>query len=244
MTTAKLIYILTMGFSLITFGGITYLFAKQKDFSLLNGYSNRPEEEKEFLEKSGYLNALGKLFTITFWMMLITFIVGLFSTSYLFFIGLGLFTFVLLFGLTWIQRYEVPHKRKKMIGFFGVFSFVIFFSISGVIAWGVRSNDFIVTETTFEVTGPYSNEWEISEVTSLELLDELPEIKFRSNGISAANKKVGHFKLEEPYGKGLLYISDLTPPFLLIETEEGFLILNDKNNERVEEIYNLLKSKN
>src|SRR5690625_3672408 len=225
MTTTKLIYILTMGFSLVTFGGITYLFAKQKDYSLLNGFSTRPEEEKEFLLKNGYLDALGKLFTVTFWIMFITFIVGLFSTSYLFFIGLGLFTFILLFGLTWIQRYEVPHKRKKMKWFFGVFSIVIFFTIGGVIVWSVRSNDFIVTETTVEVTGPYSNEWELAEITSFKLLNELPEIKFRSNGISSTNKKVGHFNLEDPFGKGLLFINDLEPPFLYLDTEENYLIL-------------------
>src|SRR5699024_6443575 len=121
--------------------------------------------------------------------------------------------------------------------FFGVFSVVIVVFIGGVIVWGTRSNDFIVTETTFEVTGPYSNEWNLSEITSVELWDELPTIEFRSNGISAANKKIGNFKLEEPYGRGLLFINGSEPPYLYIETDENYLILNDQDGEKVEEIY-------
>src|SRR5690625_6640662 len=103
-----------MGWTLIIHGGITYLFAKKRDFSLLNGFSNRPEEEKNYLRESGYLHAMGKLFTLTFWLFLITFIIGLFSIPYAFGVGLGVFIIILFAGLIWIKRYEVHHKRKKM----------------------------------------------------------------------------------------------------------------------------------
>lgn len=55
MSTGTMIYIITMGFSLCIFGGITYLMNKTGDFSILNGFSNRPEDEKEYLQKMAIL---------------------------------------------------------------------------------------------------------------------------------------------------------------------------------------------
>src|SRR5690625_7779885 len=77
MDKGKLIYILTMGWTLIIYGGLTYLVAKKKDYMLLSGFHRRPEEEQEYLHKSGYLDAMGKLLTITFWIFVAVFILGL-----------------------------------------------------------------------------------------------------------------------------------------------------------------------
>lgn len=122
MSTGKLIYIITMGFTLISFGGITYLFKKKKDFSLLSGYSKRPEEEKQYLQESGYLKAMSNVFFTSFWIILVTFIVGLFPIPWAFEIGMSVFIIYLMIGFIWVQRYEVPHKRKKMYWLSGILS--------------------------------------------------------------------------------------------------------------------------
>lgn len=43
MNTGTLIYIITMGWALIIQGGITYLFSKKQDYTLLSGFSNLPK---------------------------------------------------------------------------------------------------------------------------------------------------------------------------------------------------------
>lgn len=242
MSTGKLIYIITMGWTLIIHGGITYMFAKKQDFSLLSGYANRPEEEKAFLMKSGYLRAIAKLFALTFWLFLLTFIIGLFSMSHAFGIGLGVFIITLFVGLIWIQRYEVPHKRKKMTWIMSIISAASIIIVVAVAGTAFIENDVSIEDHTFKITGPYGVEWPVSEIESVEKLDELPKILFRSNGISAANRKTGHFKLEEPYGKGLLFIDSDTDAYLYIKTNEEFLILNRKDPNDVNAIYNELKT--
>src|SRR5690625_3916882 len=144
-----------MGWTLIIHGGITYMFAKKKDFSLLSGFANRPEEEKNYLMESGYLHSIGKLFSITFWLFLITFIIGLFTTPHAFGIGLGVFMITLFAGLIWIQRYEVPHKRKKMTWIMSIISASSIIIIAVVAGTAFIGNDVYVEESTFEITGPY-----------------------------------------------------------------------------------------
>src|SRR5690625_5044852 len=161
-----------MGWTLIIHGGITYLFAKKRDLSLLNGFSNRPEEEKNYLMESGYLHAMGKLFTLTFWLFLITFIIGLFSIPYAFGVGLGVFIITLFAGLIWIQRYEVPHKRKKMTWIISLISVSSIIIIAVAVGVAVIGNDVHVEDNTFEITGPYGIEWDISDIESVERSEE------------------------------------------------------------------------
>lgn len=239
MNTGKIIYALAMGWPVIIYGGITYLFAKRKDYFLLNGYENRPAEEKEYLKQSGYLEANGKLLVYTFWLLFITFIIGFFPVPFGFEIGMGAFLIILLGGLFWVQRYEVPHKRKRMRWIAGS----IAVATIGFVGWisfdGLVDNTFIVTEDTFEVTGSYGFEWRIDEITDVQLLDALPEVRMKTNGTSLGGVSKGKFRIEEPYGTGRLLIQNgnKTNDVLYIETTEDFVMISRNTDEETRELY-------
>ena len=238
-----LLYIVAMGWTLIVMGGIAYLFKVKKDFSFLNGYANRPDEEKQYLEESGYLDATGNLITQSFWIFLITFIGGFFSIPYVFAIGMAIFILHLMIGLVWIQRYEVPHKRKKMLwitGFLAAGTIIFIIVITGV---GFVDNEIHVDRDTFEITGMYGVEWKLEDIERVELLDELPEILMRTNGFSMSGIRKGKFQLEEPYGNGLLFINREEGPYVAVFTDDEYLIMNRKDEGNTREIYTKLLEK-
>lgn len=243
MTKGMLIYIVTMGWTLIITGGIAYLFKKKRDFSFLNGFSNRSEEEKQYLEKSGYLHAIGNLFYTSFWILLLTFFGGLFSIPYAFGIGMTIFTLHILIGLVWVQRYEVPHKRKKMFWIMGSLAGGMILFVGIISAIGFTDNEIIIENDSIEVTGMYGFEWDLQEIERVELLDELPEVLFKKDGFAMTNVLKGNFELEEPYGKGLLFVNGREGPHVAITTSEQYVIISKKEPTETEAIYNELMEK-
>ncbi len=239
MSTGKIIYTLAMGWTVVIYGGITYLFAKRKDYFLLNGYENRPKEEKEYLQQSGYLEANGKLFIYTFWLLLLTFITGFFPVSIGFEIGISLFLITLLGGLVWVQRYEVPHKRKKMRLITGSIAVGTIVLVGWIAFDGLIDNTFIVTEDTFEVKGSYGFEWEIDEITDVQVLNELPDVRMRTNGTSLGGVSKGKFRLKDPYGSGRLLIQNgtKTNDVLYVETNDDFVMISRHTDEETRALY-------
>jgi len=236
MSTGALIYLITMGWTLIILGGITYLFRKKQDYTLVSGFSNRPDEEKEFLKESGYIDALGRLLTTTFYLFLAAFIFGLLKVPFAFEISLGVFILVLMIGIIWIQRYEVPHKRKKMFWITGIISAATIIFIAAITGIGYIDNKVNVHENTFEITGMYGVEWNLAEIEKVELLNELPKVEFRTNGFAISGILKGRFTIEEPYGNGLLFIQERTAPYLYVATNEEYVIINRKNSSETKEI--------
>lgn len=241
MDKGKLIYIFTMGWTLIIYGGLTYLIAKKKDYMLLSGFHRRPEEEQEYLHESGYLDAMGKLLTITFWIFVAVFILGLLPIPFGFELGIGLFLIILLGGLIWVQRYEMPHKRKKMTWITAGISGATLALIIGTIGYGYLNNDVQVNHDTFEITGSYGVEWKIDHIESVELLDALPEVEMKTNGFAAGNLLKGKFRLEEPYGIGRLFIDKkANTPVLYVATKDDYVMVNRAKDNDIKSIYKQL----
>ena len=67
-----------------------------------------------------------------------------------------------------------------------------------------------VTADSLVISGNYGYSVKLSEIQSVEMLDRLPRIKIRSNGIGWKNIKIGHFILEGT-GKCRLYVNRKYP---------------------------------
>jgi hypothetical protein len=241
MSKGTIILAIIMGWTLLIVGGLTYLIVKKKEYSLLSGYSNRPEEEKQYLKENGYIDKVGKYLTYTFYLLALAFILTLFNVPYGTEVGFGLLTLFILGGLVYIQKFEVPRKRKKYLWVSGSFSIVIILAIGILFFIGSMENDVNITENTFEITGMYGIEWELDEIIHVELMDVLPEVEYKANGFATSNILKGKFRLEEPYGRGLLFIEKGLKPYLFIEKEDNFVFLNRENAEETIQIYNELK---
>lgn len=237
MNTGTLIYIITMGWSLLIIGGLTYLLVKKKDYTLISGFSKRSDKEKEYLAKSGYLDALSKLLHISFWIFFITFILGLLSVPYGMEIGLVVFVLVLMIGIIFVQRYEVPHKRKKMLWIMSIISAATILFIGIIVGIGYMENEIKVENDTFTITKMYGVEWDIADIHIVELLEEHPNVISKTDGFATSGILKGRFVLEKPYGKGKLFIQNKSGPFLYIETKEEYVIISRKDPADTEELY-------
>lgn len=99
-----------------------------------------------------------------------------------------------------------------------------------------------VTADSLVISGNYGYSVKLSGMQSVEMLDRLPRIKIRSNGIGWKNIKIGHFILEGT-GKCRLYVNRKYPPYVHIVTTGGkHVIFNTGNPEETESLFASLSS--
>ena len=71
----------------------------------------------------------------------------------------------------------------------------------------------------------------IDEIQSCEMLEKMPEITLRTNGIGLPNVRIGHFRVSG-IGKCRLYINLKYPPFVHVTTVSGkHIFFNTKDPE-------------
>lgn len=240
MTTGMLIFIVVMGWTLIIHGGITYLIVRKKEYSLISGFYNRPKEEQEYLIENGYVEKLGKIFLYSFYILLLAILLTVFRVPYGPLIGFSLFIVFLLGGLIYLQKYELPHKRKKSLWIIGIISTITIGIIAVGVFIGSTNNDITIENEKLIINGMYGVEWTFDKIAKVELLDELPEVLKRTNGFSTENVRKGLFKLEEPYGQGKLFVTGKEGPFLYIALDDGYVILNRESKQETVDIYEKL----
>lgn len=103
-----------------------------------------------------------------------------------------------------------------------------------------------LNEDHFAVTNKYGDEWDYAEITSIELMDDLPEIKGRVFGETIRGKSLGNFTFqeEEPYEKGLLFVYRDNSPYIVIElSEHKPIFINAEDSNTTEEWFNRLSEK-
>lgn len=242
MSTGTIVFIITMGFSLLIHGGLTYLIVKKKDYTLISGFSNRPKEEQEELIKNGFPQALGKLLQTTFVLLLLSFILYFLPIPYGFEIGMGIFIVVLLVGSIYIHKYEVEKKKRRGYWLAGFFA-VLLVGIGILFFYSLKDETITINDSQIKISGIYGVEWTLSEIEQVQLLDELPKVDFKSNGFAAFDRLKGSFHLEAPYGEGKLFIYKNYPPYLYLEGKNQYIILNRKNSQETETLYQQLIKK-
>ena len=242
---AKIGLIILLGWVAIILGGLTYLVKKKKDATLISGFSNRTKEEQEYLKQSGYIEAVGNYLLISFIIFLATYILWIFSVPYSMEVGLSILLIVVLAGMIWLQRYEVPHKRKKMYWITVSFTAVLICFLVGLTYVGLKENQVAVEDGKFVVSGMYGVEWDLEDVEKVELLDELPRVIVKTNGFATEGHLKGRFRLESPYEGGLLFVRVKDgAPYLYVETKDGdYVILNRSDGKETERLYKQLQSR-
>ena len=74
-------------------------------------------------------------------------------------------------------------------------------------------------------------------IRSVQLLDSLPEIEVRTNGIGMGNIQKGHFRIEG-FGSCRLYVDLKYPPFVLLGLDTGEnIIFNTLDPDETESLY-------
>tara|TARA_Y100000588_G_scaffold146332_1_gene160150 strand:+ start:1112 stop:1990 length:879 start_codon:yes stop_codon:yes gene_type:complete len=82
-----------------------------------------------------------------------------------------------------------------------------------------------VTAAEFIVSGNYGATIELDDITSVSLEPGHPRVRHRLRGFSAGGTRRGRFRVHT-LGDGLLFTRADEPPYLLVNTEDSFILLN------------------
>ena len=114
------------------------------------------------------------------------------------------------------------------------------------------SNEVVVSDDMIEIKGDYAMNIPLSDIDTVLLVEQLPSIKLRTNGISTAKVNIGNFKMSDG-NKCRLYINKDVDAFVEIrlvaqgsQPKAGLIFINRKTVEDTktlyEEIFNLIRS--
>lgn len=142
-------------------------------------------------------------------------------------------------------NYALNYAKKGAWVFTGITTAII---IACFIFMGVVLFPFInlhidteITDNTFTVSaGGYTSKLNISDITDIQLLDELPKDHFtRVNGGSTDTYDVGIYK-GDTYGRCRLYIMHDSSPVMMIKTDNQLIFMNSPEDGVINNLYEQL----
>lgn len=236
-----LILIIVQFFTAGLFLLLGYLILKRQAYGLVSGFNMKTEEEQEQLIANGYPQANARGVIRSGWILAAGAVLHISGVPFAAEIS-WLVMFIYLFSyLFFINKLSLERERKRNAV---ILTIVVVFTgglLTAVFYAGLSDNELYTTETEVVIDGLYGVEWEFEEVTSVNLISEMPEIRARTNGFSFSGRAKGQFRLEE-LGHGRLFLTNVEqPPFLHIATEDDYAIINWENPEKTEMNYEKLQ---
>lgn len=204
---------------------------KKEGYWLISGFASRPKEEQEELIRRGYPQKIGSFLVVTAIGILILLPLMFTSFTYAIEVQFGFMIIFLMGGMIYLSKYEVLKKRKRSY----IISVTLFIAIVGGLGalsyFSYQGYELVTKEESFEITGMYGDEWTYKDVTSIELMEKMPEVTLRTNGVGLPTLSKGYFKVTG-YGSSLLFIQKGSSPYIYIQLKDKKIFINDKNPEQ------------
>ena len=144
-----------------------------------------------------------------------------------------------------LKESELNYEAKRPRTYRSVFIIVVF--IAALIAYPIffanYGNEIIVVDNKIEIKGNYSMEIPFDDIDTVLLVESLPDITLRTNGISTNKVNIGNFKTSDG-DKCRLYINKSTPMFVEIRCQQttdngqrSLIFINRKTVEETKSLY-------
>ena len=226
------------GLSLI---GIGFLIKKYPNS--MSGYNTMTYRQKKNVDIESLTSTYKKGFTI---IGIVT------SLGSLFFIWMKLYVvatilliaplmvgILILMVITQKYDHNKQSKLKRNLPVIVVSGIIIVITIFFLYSASPTKVEFL--DNSMKFTGHYGVTIQTNQIEKVELLDNIPHIKTRTNGLGLGNILKGHFRLSE-LGKCRLFLRLPNPPYLYIELTGGDKILfNSTDPTYTLDIYNKIK---
>ena len=98
----------------------------------------------------------------------------------------------------------------------------------------------VTSESLSVRNGFYSNTVRLREITTATLDDRIPRVGLKTNGFAAGSVLRGTFRMDS-WGSARLYINLDRPPFVVIRSPEGIVVVNFRDPEQTREMYTQLR---
>ncbi|MCT1578223.1 DUF3784 domain-containing protein [Oceanobacillus kimchii] len=203
-------------FIIILSGLFSYLILHHKAYALVSGFNTKSDEEQQRLIEKGYPQAIGKFLLHATIILSFGLILELILLPYALSFSYLIMAIYLFTRLFFINR---MFKSKK------INQFILFISILLVVS-GLSLPFFptnvTITNNNIKFNGLYGIEWDLDDITTIELLNEIPEIERRTNGATVFDKRIGNYQLER-FGKGKLFLKNMESPFVYIKKDDTYV---------------------
>lgn len=234
------------GVLLIVVGWLCYRYP-----NLINPYGNMPPERKALVDIVGLKRSLFISWAVTGVLLIVTAVLSykkIFNedTSGLIMPGLLLVTLIPTFIA--MKKYNgfgrdntggtapiITRPTKWVWVSMGLtVSFVII-----IFVLCDRAPKIEVNEETVCISGMYGRDIPVVDIVSVELLENLPSIRQRTNGSSTFKYNKGHFLLKN--GERCIMIVLLNAPYIEIRTVDNLYYLNGANRDETELLFQQIK---
>jgi|GEM_PF-2160162 hypothetical protein len=144
-------------------------------------------------------------------------------------------------ALLGVLAYKIGHRRnvKKERSWAITLMSIIFgitVLVAGILLVVVLDPDVQVEGDTIQVSGLYKRDIQLEDAEDVSLQEELPQIQDQANGLSIGNTLRGTFRIE---GGELstMFVQKNTPPFIHIRTGERLFVINFRDSQETEDLY-------
>lgn len=214
--------------------------SKYKCYWLISGYNTQSKEEKARVDIEKVAKHIGRMcYLIAFIIFIGAIISDYFEISIIPFV---IILIIIIFGyLIYLQRFDHNKKSKAEIIVMIIIGFITFSILIITFSFGNEPNDLIIKDEAIVIDGSYGTTLKRKDIKSIELVDDIPEIRIRSNGYSDGGViKKGDFKLKSGE-KVKLYIQSNKGPYIKISTINFDVYINYKDVSLTKQSFNNLK---
>ncbi|WP_147535624.1 DUF3784 domain-containing protein [Bacillus marasmi] len=233
------IFLTVQLFTISLFLILGWAIRNKKAYSLISGFATRPEEEQQQLIDNGYPQKTGAMLQLTAIGMLLLLPLAFTKFKFAMEFEFGFMLFFLLGGFIYLSKFELPHKRKRAYIISTSFFVLITGFVVGLYVLGYQDYELVTKEQSFEITGMYGDEWEISDIKRVELLEEIPKVTSKQNGFGLSTLAKGYFTVTG-YGRSLLFIQKDHSPYLYIEVGDQKIFINHEQPDITKQWYDEL----
>ena len=130
-------------------------------------------------------------------------------------------------------------RSKIIIGAVIGFLVITFAGVGVLMYFSNKPAEIIIINETLRISGLYGEEIKLSEIRSITIKEEIPDIITKKNGSAIGSKLKGYFNLKD-IGQAKLFVDTNNPPFIFLDLKSGLRILNMDNPEKTKKLYESL----
>lgn len=112
-------------------------------------------------------------------------------------------------------------------------------SIILLLFFGNKEPEITFTDQQMQILGIYGNDYNLSDIESVTLINERPVTTFKTNGFDIGGIKKGHFHVQNE-GNCLLFVSG-TGKCIRLKTKSDVIYINFADETKTEELYGKLE---
>lgn len=221
---------------LLLFAGIGIKYFKW--YWLIAGYNTMPAKAKEKVNIEEVAPYLGNMLILLSVIFLITLYLEHIGNTIGFISGYCIFLVMIIYMILKIQRitakqYQTDYKTGLIL--LAIVALIGFASII-LVLYGVQPASVEINPQYINISGIYGRRISFNRIENVSLINDIPEIEIKINGFNAGNVRKGKFKLNN-IGKGIIFLEDDVGPFIFIETQSEYYIINQKDKNRTQKLY-------